>query len=222
LKEKLSLRIDPLPGHHLKSYLELAAEHRANRLADDGLRVGTGLWFNLSAETRLVERSGAAVFAVENLPIIVEKVVMWVSLGGKPAEDAESIGDPAADAAARTLTKRMNELCDEYTTLARLRGLFSLAAVARGMGDIVPREELRYSLEEYPIRKVPTPKYHQLLVRRTEYTDRQGRPSFVEVSGGIDMETILLRLQARRDHSSSRCSAQIAPKRRSPHLASSH
>ena len=144
LKEKLSLRTDPLPGHDLKSYLELAAEHRANRLADDGLRVGTRLWFNLSAETRLVKRSGAAVFAVENLPIIVEKVVMWVSLGGKPAENAESIGDPAADAAARTLTKSMNELCDEYPTLARLRGLFSLAAVARGMGDIVPREELRY------------------------------------------------------------------------------
>jgi hypothetical protein len=51
-------------------------------------------------------------------------------------------------------------------------------------------------MEDYPIRQVETPKHYQLRVQRAEYADRQGRPSFVEVSGGIELKAILLRLQA--------------------------
>lgn len=192
LLKKIGLNLAPSGVPQVQPYVLLAAAQRAQHLADDGLTTGSRFWFKLSKDSALVERDG--VFAIRTLQLIVDSELVQAQLHGQPA--AVGFRDASGDAFTAAMSSSIDALCAQHPILARLRLLNSLVALARGMGALAPSEALRYWLEAYPVRPVETPTHYTFHVQREPYRDRQGRASFVEVVGGIELQATILSLKA--------------------------
>lgn len=190
----ISLKLQSPGIPEVQSYIALAARHRQNRLADDRLAVGSRFVFKPSKDTTLVHREG--VFAIRTMNLSVETELLHASLHGKPVADLTSVRDESGDAFSASVNEHIHALCNAHPSFARLRTLFNLVAAAEGIKSIAGPLDLSYWLKKHPVRKVQTPAEHGFHVQRQTYRDQKDRRSFVEVSGGIKLKTIVLSLKA--------------------------
>jgi hypothetical protein len=107
-----------------------------------------------------------------------------------------AIPTPPLDAAAETFAKQLSAgfdgLAREYPELARLRSLYEMVAVARGL-EMTPKDAYTWWLAGYPLKAVPTPREFDVIRREEQIRTPAGQRMF-EVSGGIEFRALTVRL----------------------------
>ena len=80
--------------------------------------------------------------------------------------------------------------------LQRLKVLFDLVAIAEGIAHLESdRPVLNHLIEEYLVKEEETPATYQLVQRVGEFRSPDGVAAIVQLSGGIELEAILLALE---------------------------
>lgn len=169
-------------GLRLTSYFDLRAQSAstAGRLSQGRSR----LWFH-ALNPVLEERDG--VFLVRSLELGVK--AQTVQDRQFPTGDSDDAGAEFA----QLLTSTFGDLCELFPEIARLRRLYEMVAIAKGM-DSLPQPMVAFWVHDYPILKIPTPREFDLVSREETIQTGAGLRA-LEVSGGIQFRALMIRLQ---------------------------
>lgn len=135
------------------------------------------------------------VVAIEDMQVGVFTEVMWASFDGKPVEDIKSFVDPVSEAFADEMRERYWEVAAEHRSVARLAGLNELVGLTRAIERMEAGPDLSYWMETYRVKEVATPREQEVLRRRWEY-QRGNRVGQFEMSGGVHLTAVAMRLEA--------------------------
>ncbi|MBM3236667.1 tetratricopeptide repeat protein [Candidatus Poribacteria bacterium] len=149
----------------------------------------TRFWFYPVSSVPAVRED---VVGIEELKVAVFAVVESLSVDGKPVDDVRSLVDPIKDKFVIDISERYPEVAAAHPSIARLVGLDELVALTQGIEAMDPKPDLIYWLEKYQVKGVATPKEQEVLKRRWDF----GEGGFFEMSGGVHLTAIALRLQA--------------------------
>jgi hypothetical protein len=178
--KRLGLGLDHATG--LQSYFEL----RRNLLSRGSERPeGRSRFWFYAVDPELEQRDG--VFVIRSLKLGVRAQEVDFELGL-----TDQSKDPAAQTFAKQLSSSFDGLSREYPEIARLRGLYAMVAVARGL-EITPDTSYEWWLKSYPVQNVPTPRQYDV-VRREEQISTPAGARLFEVSGGIQFRALAVRL----------------------------
>jgi len=172
----------------LKTYWDRSVEEMEAWIGAGQREVNSRFWF-YPINPHVVVREGVCV--VRGLKVGVFTEVLGAKIDGKPVEDLKGFKLEVADAFAKDVSDRFDELCRAQPSFNRLRGLQELVAVSKALEELGERPELSWWLERYPLEKVGTPKEVKVLRRR--YESNRG---WFEVSGGVHLTALAMRLNA--------------------------
>ena len=150
----------------------------------------TRFWFlPLRSESYVFARNGIVI--VEDYKIDVQNQ-RYVE--GKDANDSDS----AVNSFAQSIRTSFGDLKTMYPSLARMEQLYYLTALAQGLG-VLDVEKLgdstKYWLDTYKIRHVETRSTYPLEENSTEMTLDDGRVARIWLSGGIDLDAMVVDLE---------------------------
>jgi tetratricopeptide (TPR) repeat protein len=117
--------------------------------------------------------------------------VMAAKIDGNPVEDLKGFKDETGDAFANDVSRNFEDLCAEHPSFNSLRGLQELVAVSKALEELEQRPDLLYWLDKYPLLGNQTPKETKVLYRK--YNGQRG---ICEVSGGVHLTALAMRLNA--------------------------
>ncbi|MHC4952793.1 MAG: DUF1598 domain-containing protein [Planctomycetota bacterium] len=168
---------------NLPSYFDLCVA--AQRRGSLDLDLGSRFWFVVSEKGIAPTLNRAAgVWVARDTPLVVRTE----SVRSAKGRASEAVVDPLGERFSAAFSSRLRELAATHPELDRLYTIFTCCWLASGMEQLVPKEELAYWLDRYPIVRVPTPRDWPLLERRSENVA-------LKVSGGIELRTIMLKLE---------------------------
>jgi hypothetical protein len=140
-------------------------------------------WF-YAVDPGLEEQDG--VFLIRRLALGVRAQSLgWVGTAVQPR-------DAAAEAFAKELSTGFGGLVQRYPEVARLRSLYEMVAVARGL-EMVPKAAYSWWLNGYRVKVMPTPREFNVIRREEQIRTPAGQRVF-EVSGGIQFRALTIRL----------------------------
>lgn len=179
-----------------------AFEHPEDRRQS---HIHSRLWF-YPISPQVVVREGICV--VRGLEVGVFTEVLSAEIDGKPVSDLENFADPSCDAFAKDTTDRFIDLCKAHRCFSRLRGLQELVAISKALQETPVEDDLSYWLTSYRVAKVDTTSSVRVLRRRHERGN-----SFFEVSGGVHLTALALRLKAGNVEALRKAVLDMRPKR---------
>ena len=171
----------------VRSYFSMIAE-RARKGAEEG-HIASRFWFK-NLRPSLAVREG--VFAIMELDVGVETEVLYAEINGKRVQNLTGIRDQIGDIFAGRVVMNLSDLSLEYPVLAQARPILGLVSLAEGMKCLQPGSELNFWLYEYKVPRVENPENYDLIEVKDQI---EGRNLMLTVSGGIELNPIVVRLK---------------------------
>ena len=171
----------------VRSYFSMIAE-QAREEKEEG-HIASRFWFK-NFRPSLAVREG--VFAIMELDVGVETEVLFAEINGKRVQDLSGTRDEVGDTFAEQVATNLSDLSIEYPVLARARPILALVSIAEGMKQLDVKSQLDFWLYEYKLPPVETPKYYELIEVKEKI---EGRNLMLTVSGGIELNPIVVRLK---------------------------
>jgi len=173
----------------LKSYFDL----RVDQLKGDDqvIDMHTRFWF-LPMQPNIAVRPGVLILTRMNMGVQAE--IMAANIDGRPVEDMSDITDSIGREYALKLTMGYKKLCEQYPEIARLRTLNDLVSLAAGLKELESLPDLDYWLYDFPLATISTPETYEVVVR-TENYEIDGENKYYTASGGVELRTLIRRLQ---------------------------
>ncbi|HAV42563.1 TPA: hypothetical protein DCX15_00900, partial [bacterium] len=173
------------------------AKEGAKRDTGGSRKIGSRSWFYPVLPSVSVRED---VVAMKGLKVGVFTEVLSAEIDGKEIEDLSTFQDIKGDIFAKAVSERFEELSKVHPSFLRLWGLDEMVALTKAIEEMDERPDLDFWLKEYRVKKVKTPRKLKVLKRREDYqVDVYGmyyRSRYLEVSGGVHLMAITLRLKA--------------------------
>lgn len=184
LKE-MGLGLRPTSIWGVVSYFELAQEDaRLHGVTDT---VNSRFWFDITGKCGFATREG--VFAIEELRLGVSPQLLGIN--GKSVAAGSEGRDELAERFAEKLTANYDDIARAYPEVGRLKVLFDLTALGRGIEKLSLTQEAAFWLQDYPVQAVATPRTYEFRTR-SELVPGQAAGTRVTVEGGVEFQAILL------------------------------
>lgn len=193
LLKKLALGLLPTELWGVESYFSMSLDQIRDIHSDKEDQVQSRFWFYPIKPSLAIRED---VFAIRDLEIGVKTEVMYAQINGESIDDLSSVRDTVGDEFARRITTNFDDLRVSYPELARLKTLLDLVAIAKGIDELKLESDINYWLDDYELSEVTTPEQYELLKREEKVKIKNKYKFMLEVSGGIDLDPIILRLQA--------------------------
>jgi len=150
-------------------------------------------WFYVrDDQSYIVERDD--VYVIQGLKLGVRAETL--TAGGQQGAAGEAKHDTVGEEFARQFSAGFQDASANMPVLQRLKALFDLVAVSEGIAHLEnDRPALTHLLESYAIARKTTPEKYRLVRRVGEFRGSEGINALVELSGGIELESLLLALQ---------------------------
>jgi len=172
----------------VKSYLKLS-EDDIQRRGARGLS-SVRFWY-VTDDSRMTSRGN--VFALDELRIALRTQAQSSSPVALPAARGPAPQD-AGERFAHDFSARFDDLAVAYRPIARLRQLFAMTALARGVQSLASPPNLDFWLKEYAVARVETAKQHPLIT--TSVSVRSSEKIIdLNISGGVQLTAAVRRLK---------------------------
>jgi tetratricopeptide (TPR) repeat protein len=172
-----------------------AVNRHLGKSASEAETVQSRFWFHaMDDESFIVQRDD--VYVIEELRLGVKAETLLSRTLGSEDDGPDEPRDEVGEEFARQFTERFWAVSDEHAAVKRLKVLFDLVCIAEGiahLGDDLPN--IDYLLEKYRVPAVDTPEQYALVQRVGEFRGKDNVSTLVQLSGGIEMEAILLALE---------------------------
>lgn len=151
-------------------------------------------WFHArDEESFIVQKDDVFVIEELRLGVKMETLSNTARKGAQTEPDAGA--DSAAAEFARQFTAGYQQALAQNPPLKRLKVLFDMVCLAEGIAHLgQERPELDPLLHAYRVRAVDTPTQFPVIHRVAEFRAKNNVSLLAEVSGGIDLEAVLLAL----------------------------
>lgn len=148
-------------------------------------------WFYPLDSSEVTELEGLLV--IPELHIGVKKEVTG---GGQPDKNGKDkvAQDKAADDFSSQFTAHLSAVESKYVVLKTMRLLYSMVAVAEGIGHLKSRPTFDHFLYDYKIKKIETPRTYNLFEILGIFHQSDGIDYVMRISGGIELKVIMTRL----------------------------
>ncbi|MBM4090933.1 MAG: tetratricopeptide repeat protein [Planctomycetes bacterium] len=172
-----------------------AIESYVGKQASDNKTVQSRFWYYVDdKQSFIVEQDD--VYVIEELRLGVKAETMQYRDSNDRSEKAEEKRDLVGEEFARQFSEQFWQVSEENPALRRLKVLFDLVCVAEGIARLdKERPNLDHLLRDYRVAALDTPEQYRLVQRVGEFRGQNNVAQLVQLSGGIDMEAILLALE---------------------------
>jgi len=188
LMKQMGMGLKPTGIEGLRTYWDRSVVETDSGTGARQSSINSRFWF-YPISPHVVVREGVCV--VRGLKVGVFTEVLAATIDGKTVEDVKGFKDTTGDLWANDLSEYFEQLCAVYPSFNRLRGLQELVAVSKALQEMEERPNLSWWLEKYTMAEADTLKETKVLRRRYD-----GRRGWFEVSGGIHLAAIAMRLNA--------------------------
>jgi hypothetical protein len=177
-----------------KESQEAIARHLGQRASDSHV-VQNRFWFRVrDDQSYIVEKDD--VFVIEELRLGVKTETMVNSTTnvskGKNHREPDLLGQEFA----RQFTAGYQEALAQHRPLKRLKVLFDMVCIAEGIAHLgESKPALDHLLHGYRVQAAATPTQYPIIHRVGEFRAKDGASLLAEVSGGIDLDAVLLALE---------------------------
>ena len=159
----------------------------------DYFRIGSRFWFYpLKPSFASIE----GVFVPQKLDVGVRTEVLYAYVNGKPVSDLSRIRDEIGDRFATQMDTNFGRIRKPHPELNRVKTLFDLATLARGIKELQAKPDLDYWLKNHEVKYVFTDTTYDLITGVLQIMVPDFRPQFLEISGGIELNPNVLWLKA--------------------------
>jgi len=172
-----------VPVEQLKTYYDLSLEHRA-RLHSRSSYVSSRFWFfpivsrvNVIGDLVLLEKFQMGVFTE----------VLHAELDGKPVAELDRFEHAPSEGFSRSFTENYGAVAQEREALETLRGLTTLAALAKGLAGTSVAHTGDFWITRYGLERRETPSQVDILARE----DRDLR---MRIAGGVQLKAVSIRV----------------------------
>jgi len=175
-----------------KDSTKVVEQNKGSAVSEHSM-VQSRFWFHVRAEQSfIVEKDD--VFVIEELSLGVRAETL--PAGAQPSGKKEEQKDDVAEEFARLFTESFWTASEAHPVLQRLKALFDLVAIAEGIAHLADdRPDLAYLVEKQSVRRKLTPDTYRLVERVGEFRSGDETAALVQLSGGIELEAILLALE---------------------------
>lgn len=172
-----------------------AIEKNIGKPVSESSTVQSRFWYHVrDDQSFIVEKDD--VYVIEELCLGVKVETIFGQTVDSADKQTKQPRDEIGEEFARQFTDSFKEVTAQYPILKRLKFLFDLVCIAEGIAHMdKERPELEYLLHKHRIREEKTPGQYRLVQRLGEFRSKDGVTALVQLSGGIDMEAILLALE---------------------------
>jgi len=151
-------------------------------------------WFHVRPDKSfIVERDG--VYVIEELSLGVKAETIVKETEDNDGKRKDGGRDEAAEAFADEFTVAFTHASEKHKVLQRLKALFDLVAISEGIYHLDNRPSFEWLERKHAIKRKNTPQTYRLISRVGEFRTKEKVASLVELSGGIELEAILLALE---------------------------
>ena len=186
LHEKLMGKVETVPG------FEQAMISNGEEF-DDFTRIGSRFWL-YPQNPLLISRDGACT--IQDLDVICLTEVIYAIVNGKQVSDLNSVNDEIGDKFAGAVTANFGKLYKEMPVIGRVKDLFDLVALARGIELLPAKPDLSYWLESYQLEASTTDRDFGIITGIGKVSADNNNIRFLDISGGIELNPLTIRLQA--------------------------
>ena len=193
--KKIGMGLLPSGVQGLKTYWDLGME-RVKHGSGSSHKIGSRFWFYPVLPSVTVRED---VVAIKGLKVGVFTEVLSAEIDGKEIEDLSTFQDQAGDMFAKQISERFENLATVHPSFSRLQGLDELVALTKAIEEMYEKPDLDWWLMEYQVKHVDTRDELKVLKRREEYRVPVSEGYYEghwEVSGGVELMAIALRLKA--------------------------
>ncbi|MCD4811194.1 tetratricopeptide repeat protein [bacterium] len=170
-------------------------EQNRGNLVSESSMAQSRFWFHVRADQSfIVERDD--VYVIEELSLGVKAETLLNKVRNAAGNKLEGKTDEVGEEFALRFTDGFKGASEAHPVLQRLKVLFDLVAIAEGIAHLESdRPVLNHLIEEYLVKEEETPATYQLVQRVGEFRSPDGVAAVVQLSGGIELEAILLALE---------------------------
>ena len=170
----------------LSSYLDLSViEYNDTGKRDDIL---SRFWFLPDKKNARVTAQDGLIVAEEYRILVNNQIMM---------EEGNLVTDPPGELFAQDLHSKFNEVKLYYPELARMEQLYFVTAIVQGIepGGMSKSSTLSFWRDKFKVKDVSTQKEYPLEKNSSEGV-YQGKVANITVSGGIDFDVMVYRMQS--------------------------
>lgn len=202
--ERTQFGADMLAADYLLKLISFGIEAPTGLELDDGwdtlLERAKSYSSDFSIEERLwfypilpavAVRDGIA--AIRDLKVGIFSEVRNAEIDGERVTDPAVLANLSSVRFASQMTDQFEKLALSYPSIARLRGLQEVTALARSLEELEIEPMLGYWLRDYRVRMVATPP--SLQVVRRQFSDGQRRERRIALVGGVELTALAARLK---------------------------
>lgn len=172
-----------------------AVERLAAKTPSESETVQSRFWFHVMDDQSFIKELDD-VYLIQELRLGVKAEPIHRSRADSSGKKTEQPKDEVGEEFARQFSEQYQKACNEHPALKRLKLLFELTCIAEGMANLgSSRPALDHLTHKYPVGPVETPEKYPLVQRVGEFHGKGEVTTLVQLSGGIDMEAILLALE---------------------------
>ena len=191
--KKLSFGLLPSEIWGVRSYFTMSVDYLKHNISKIEDRIGSRFWFYPKSPS-LTVRQGVGV--IRELVLGVETRVDYAIVDGKPVDNPTKIRDAIGDQFADQVMRNLKDLSIAYPEIARLKILLDLTALAKAAQELKAKPNLHYWLSEYKVTEIEPPKYYDVISRKEKIKCLDNKIRELKLSGGIELNPIVLRLKA--------------------------
>lgn len=169
------------------------ASHGSPQTLADGTRIGSRFWL-YPLNPSLAVRDGVA--AIQEVGVTCLTEVLYAVIDGKQEPDLTQVRDEIGDEFAGQVSASFWRAAQDHREFRRVKTLFDLVALAKGIDLLTPKPDLNYWLTAYQPGHVPSTRSYGMITSISRTAGPSGQLEFLEVSGGIELDPIVLRLRA--------------------------
>lgn len=185
LMKQIVLGLTRLPLENLKIYYDLFVEQARNAGAGR-TSVSSRFWFypivnrvNVIDDVVLLERFQMGVFTE----------VLYAEVDGTPVEDTDKFEHYPSEGFSRSFSENYDEAAQARDVFETLRGLTKLAALAKGLREVISPPLLGFYVTGYPLQKTKT-------LREVDVLRVENPEVGLEISGGVDLMALAMRIES--------------------------
>lgn len=145
-------------------------------------------WFYPLDSSEVTESDGLLVIPELHLGVKREIISGAQSDPGHKEKVAQ---DKASDDFSSKFSDNLSAAESKFVALKTMRLLYSMVAVAEGIGHLKGRPTLDYFLYEYEVKQAETPKTYELLEILGVFHQTDGADYVVNISGGLELRAIM-------------------------------
>lgn len=186
--KKMSLDLLPTDIWGIRSYFALAVDEFEENTCLDA--ISSRFWYDVFGKGSLAVRDG--VFAIDGFRIGIYPQV--ISVNGKPVSHAQEIRDEVAERFAAAVNNNMADLCAYYPEIGRLKTLFDLVCLAKGIQTMSARPDLDYFLYDYLLTHNEIPAEFTAITRKAN-REVAGVNHVLHVEGGVELRALIMRIE---------------------------